>query len=128
VVFGPHPRDFRKAINKKVKRLAIASAFSARVSDGDVVVVDEIRIEEISTKRMAQFLAGVGAKTRNEDKVLVILGAHDEAVWKSSRNIPALKMTVAPNVSTYDLLWADKIVIARAGVNRFPAGAEEQAE
>ncbi|NLC58980.1 MAG: 50S ribosomal protein L4 [Armatimonadetes bacterium] len=117
VVFGPHPRDYHKVLPRKMRRLAIASAFSARVAADDVIVVDEIRVEQISTKRMAQFLGSLGVA----GKVLLILGEPDVAVWKSSRNIPDLKVTVAPNVSTYDLLWAHKIVMARAAAARFPA-------
>lgn len=117
-VFGPHPRDYHKDMPKKMRRLAIASAFSARVADGDVIVVDDIRVDEISTKRMAQFFDALGAAGK---KVLLILGEPDDAVWKSSRNIPNVKVTVAPNVCTYDLLWAHKIVMARTGVERFPA-------
>ncbi len=124
VVFGPHPRDYRKGMPKKMRRLAIASAFSARVSDGDVIVVDEIRMEQISTKAFAQFLASVGAA----GKIMVILAANDEDLWKSARNIQNIKVTVAPNANTYDLLWADKIVIAREAVSRFPVGQEEAEE
>ncbi len=135
VVFGPHPRDYRKDLPKKMRRLAVASAFSARVQDGDVIVVDEIRMDEISTKTFAQFLASVGAT----GKVLVLLAppakkdeestseveTPEQRLWKSARNIPNLKMSVAPNVSTYDLLWAGKIVIARAAVDAFPVGGKQ---
>ncbi|HOM82996.1 MAG TPA: 50S ribosomal protein L4 [Armatimonadota bacterium] len=120
VVFGPHPRDYRKALPKKMKRLAIASAFSTRVAAGDVVVVDAIEVGEISTKRMVEFLGRLDAT----GKVLIILAKQDPVVWKSARNIPGVKVTVAPNVSTYDLLWADKIVMDRGGADRFPGGEE----
>lgn len=123
IVFGPHPRDFRKAMPKKMKRLAVASAFSARVADGDMIVIDEVRVAEIRTKSIVEFLNHLEVN----GKVLLILGEHDPQVWKSSRNIPGMKVTVAPSVSTYDLLWADKVIIARAGVDRFPAG-EGQAQ
>lgn len=121
VVFGPHPRDYHKDLPKKMRRLAIASAFSARVANDDVVIVDEIRLDEISTRRMAEFLTRLGVKADKEAKVLLILGEQDAVVWKSARNIPNVKTVVAPNVSTYELLWAHKIVLARAGAERFPA-------
>lgn len=121
VVFGPHPRDYRKALPKKMKRLAIASAFSTRVAAGDVIIVDAIGVEDISTRRIAEFLGRLEAT----GKVLMILAGHDPAVWKSSRNIQGVKVTVAPNVSTYDLLWADKIIMAQGGAERFPAGEEQ---
>ncbi|MBI3946827.1 MAG: 50S ribosomal protein L4 [Armatimonadetes bacterium] len=124
VVFGPHPRDYRKSLPKKMRRLAIASAFSARVSDGDVVVVDDIRVEEISTKRMAEFLERLAVP--RGAKVLLVLAEKDEALRKSVRNIPGVKLTVSPNVGTYDLLWANKVIMARAGVERFPAGGETE--
>lgn len=122
VVFGPHPRDYHKDLPKKMRRLAIASAFSARVAEGDVIVVDDIRLEEISTKRMAEFLERLGVPPGS--KVLLVLAQRDEVLWKSVRNIPGVKITVAPNVNTYDLLWAEKILLARAGVERFPPGEE----
>lgn len=124
VVFGPHPRDYRKALPKKMKRLAIASAFSARVADGAVIVIDELRVEEIKTARMAEVLKNLGVQG---SKVLLILGAQDAVVWKSARNIPNIRLATAPNVSTYELLWADKIVVDRAGIARFPAGGAQAA-
>lgn len=115
VVFGPSPRSYFKAMPKKMRRAAIKSALSARVTDDAVVVVDEIKLDKISTKQMVQFLGAVGAIGRT----LVVVENLTEEVRKSSRNIPGLEVRVSPAFSVRDLLNADKIVMTRAAVERF---------
>ncbi len=112
VVFGPHPRSYEQCSPKKMRHGAARSAFSARFSDGDIIVVDEIRLDAISTKSFAAFLKAVGA----EGKVLVITAENNDVVWKSARNIPGICMRVAPQMSTRDILVADKIIIENGAV------------
>ncbi|MCE5315594.1 MAG: 50S ribosomal protein L4 [Armatimonadota bacterium] len=112
VVFGPSPRSYSKALPKKMKRGALRSAWSARLADEDVIVLDEIKLDGISTKKMAAFLKGVGA-TR---KALVVLDGVSQDIWMSSKNIPGVELRIAPSVSVRDILNADKIVMTQAAV------------
>jgi len=114
VVFGPHPRSYDKALPKKMRRGAIRSALSARVADGDVVVVDEIKMETISTKQMAAFLDSV----ESYGKTLLVVDAMTEQITKSARNIPGVSLRLSPAVSVRELLDAEKIVISKAAVEK----------
>jgi large subunit ribosomal protein L4 len=112
VVFGPHPRDYDKHLQKKMRRLAIKSAFAARFADGDIIVVDELRQDAISTKTFVNTLSQMGLS----GKVLLIMSEPDDIIRKSVRNVPAITLRIAPSVSTYDLLNADKILLTKAAV------------
>lgn len=112
IVFGPEPRSYRKAMPKKMRRGALRSALSARVADDAVVIIDEIKLDSISTKKMAAFLDGVGATRR----ALVVMDSVTNEIVLSSRNIPGVELRVAPGVSVRDVLNADKIVMTRAAV------------
>jgi large subunit ribosomal protein L4 len=115
IVFGPEPRSYRKAMPKKMRRSALRSALSARVADDAVVVVDEIRLDGISTRKMVSFLDGVEATRRT----LVVLDSASNEILLSSRNIPGVELRIAPGVSVRDVLNADKIVMTRAAVTKF---------
>lgn len=115
VVFGPHPRSYRQSLPKKMRRAALKSALSARVADDAVVVVDEIKMDTISTKQMVAFLDRVEAY----GKTVVVLDGLTEEVRKSSRNIPNVELRVAPAISVRDVLNADRIVMTRGAVARF---------
>ncbi|MCE5322459.1 50S ribosomal protein L4 [bacterium] len=112
VVFGPEPRSYRKSLPKKMRRGALRCALSARVADEAVVVVDEIKLDVISTKKMAAFLDDVGATRR----ALVVVDGLSNEILLSSRNIPGVELRVAPCLSVRDVLNADKIVMTRAAV------------
>lgn len=114
VVFGPHPRSYGKQMPKKMRRAAVKSALSARVQDEAVVVVDEIKLDGISTKKMVALLGTLEAT----GKVLMILEGMTDEIRLSSRNIPGLDLRVSPSVSVRDVLNADKIVMTRAAVDR----------
>ena len=114
VVFGPHPRSYAQATPRKMRRGALRSALSARVADGDVVVVDEIKMEKISTKQMAAFLVSVEAFGRT----LIVLEQIADEVRKSSRNIPGVTLRLSPGIGVREVLNADKIVMTRAAVAR----------
>ena len=90
IVFAPKPRDYSYVLNKKVKRLALKSALSAKAASGDIVVVDSLNLDEVKTKAMKGFLDTVGAK-----KAVVVTPEVNETVIKSARNIPGVVTTTA---------------------------------
>ena len=111
IVFAPKPRSYSYALNKKVKRLALKSALSAKAAEGAIVVVDELTLPEIKTKTMRGFLAGIGA-----GKSVVITPEVDEIVVKSARNIPGVVTTTAKILSVYDIVNAKQLVIDKAAL------------
>ena len=112
VALGPKPRDYRLSMNKKTKKVALYSALSAKVAAGDLIVVDSIKTEGYSTKTMAAMLAALGA-TR---KALVVLPEVENTVIKSFANIPGVVTTQFNTVNVYDVLNADKFIIAKDAV------------
>ena len=114
VALGPKPRDYRYSLNKKVKKLAIRSALSAKVAAGQMVVVDNIQLDEIKTRSMVQFLKAVGA----EGKALVVTPEGNKNVVLSARNIPGGKTTFSGIICVYDILTADKLVMGKAAVEK----------
>lgn len=114
VVFGPHPRDYDLDLPKKMRRLALRSAFSAKAGDNAIIVVNEFALDTISTKRLAEILGKIGAS----GKTLLVLGESSETLLKSARNIPWVQVRVAPSVSTYDLLNADRVVLTQDALTK----------
>ena len=114
IALGPKPRDYHVDLNKKVKRIALFSALSAKVAAGDLVVVDEIKTAEYKTKTMAAMLTALGA-TR---KALVVMPEVDAMVVKSCANIEGVKTTVYNTLNVYDILNSGKLVISRAAVEK----------
>jgi large subunit ribosomal protein L4 len=114
VAFGPHPRSYAQSLPKKMRRGAIKSALSAKLADEAIVVVEEIKLDKISTKAMAALLDGLGAY----GKTLLVLEGITEEIRKSSRNIPGVELRVAPAISVRDILNADKIVMTRGAVEK----------
>ena len=114
VALGPKPRDYRYSLNKKVKKLAIRSALSAKVAAGQMVVVDNIQLDEIKTRSMVQFLKAVGA----EGKALVVTPEVNKNVVLSARNIAGVKTTFSGIICVYDILKADKLVMGKAAVEK----------
>ncbi|MBE6655810.1 MAG: 50S ribosomal protein L4 [Ruminococcaceae bacterium] len=109
IALGPKPRSYRVSMNKKVKRIALFSAFSSKVNANELVIVDSIATETYSTKTMANMVNAVsGAK-----KTLIVLPAVDEKVVKSCANIPGVKTTVYNSINVYDILNCDKLVLAK---------------
>ena len=114
IAFGPKPRSYNFTINKKVRALAIKSALSCKVADGEMIVIDEIKLDAIKTAAMVKTLAAVKAAK----KTLIVLPETDEIVFKSARNIEGVKVTFAGSVNTYDLLNCDTLVIAQGAVEK----------
>lgn len=112
IVWGPHPRDFGQDMPKKMRRQAIRSALSVKVSEGQMVVLDELKMDAISTKTLAAMLQQLGA----EGKTVLVLAEPNDTIYKSARNIPWLQVKIAPSVSTYDLLNAEKVIFVKDAV------------
>ena len=112
IVFAPKPRDYSYTLNKKVKRLAIKSALSAKAAENNIVVIDSIKMETIKTKDFASFLNAVGASK----KPLVITAEADQIVVKSGRNIPGCEVTFANLLNVYDIVNANKLVVDKAAL------------
>ncbi len=112
VVFAPKPRDYSYTLNKKVKRLALKSVLSAKVASGDLIVIDEIRMDEVKTKSFKGFLTAVGA----DKKVMVVTPEVNQNVVLSARNIPGCITTFANLISVYDILNSNKLVVDQAAV------------
>ena len=112
IVFAPKPRDYSYTLNKKVKRLAMKSALSAKASEENVVVIDEIKMDSIKTKTFKTFLNAVGA----DCKALVVTAENNEAVVKSAANIPGVQVAFANVINVYDILNAKKLVVDKAAL------------
>ena len=111
IVFAPKPRDYSYTLNKKVKRLALKSALSAKAAQGAVLVVDGLKLEEIKTKAMKEMLNSIGAS-----KSVVITPEVDQIVVKSARNIPGVVTTTAKILSVYDIVNAGKFIVDKAAL------------
>ena len=111
IVFAPKPRDYSYTLNKKVKRLALKSALSAKAAEGAIVVVDELKLDAIKTKPVKQFLDAAGVT-----KAVVITPEVNDIVVKSARNIPSVVTTTAKILSVYDIVNAKQLVIDKAAL------------
>lgn len=112
VAFAPKPRDYSYTLNKKVKRLALKSALSAKAADAEIVVIDGLKVEEIKTKAFKSFLTKIGV----EGKALVVTENVDEMVVKSARNIAGCTTTIASILSPYMILTSGKMVVDKAAL------------
>ena len=112
IVFAPKPRDYSYRLNKKVRRLALKSALSAKAQAGEIVVIDEIKMDEIKTKTFQKFLNAVNV----ERKALVITAEVNETVIKSARNIEGVQTTFANLINVYDILNANQLVLDKAAL------------
>ena len=112
IALGPKPRSYRTELNKKTKRVALYSALSAKVAAGDLIVVDDIKCESFSTKTMVNMLNALGATK----KALVVLPTADKFIVKSCANIPGVKTSLYNTINVYDILNADKFIVAKSAV------------
>ena len=114
IVFAPKPRDYSYTLNKKVKRLALKSALSAKAAAGEILVVDGLAVEEIKTAPVKALLTKIGA----EGKALLVTEQVDEKVVKSSRNIPGVSSTIATILSPYMILTHRVLVVDKAALQK----------
>ena len=111
VVFAPVPRDYSFKLNKKEKRAALKSALTSRVQDGKLIVVDELKFDEIKTKKFKAVMDNLKV-----NKELVVLSENDEKVVKSARNIPTVKTALVNTINVYDILKGDTLVLTKDAV------------
>ena len=107
-VFGPQPRDYSFKLNKKLKSLARKSALSYKAKDSNIVVVEDFTFDSIKNKSYLQFSADLKV---SEEKTLLVLGAANNNVYLSSRNLKKTKVITADQLNTYDVLNAGKLIL-----------------
>ena len=111
VVFAPTPRDYTIRLNKKEKRLALKSALTSRVQEQKFIVLDELKFDEIKTKKMQAVLDALKVS-----KALVVLNENDEKVVKSARNIENVQTALTNTINVYDILKYNTIIVTKAAV------------
>jgi large subunit ribosomal protein L4 len=111
VVFAPVPRDYSFKMNKKEKRAALKSVLTSKVADEKFVVVDELKLDEIKTKKFVEVM-----KNLNVEKALVVLDSMNENVIASAANIPTVKTVQTNELNVFDALKYDKVVVTKAAV------------
>ena len=114
IVFAPKPRDYKFTVNKKEKRLALKSALSVKAAENEIIVVDSIVTDEYKTKKIVAMLKAIEA----DKKTLIVLPEVDNKVIKSANNIPGVKTAQVNTINVYDILNADKLVIAKDSVSK----------
>ena len=111
VVFAPVPRDYSFKLNKKEKRAALKSVLTSRVQDGKLIVVDDLKFDEIKIKKFKAVMDNLKVS-----KALVVLADNDEKVVLSARNIPAVKTAQVNTINVYDILKGDTLVLTKDAV------------
>ena len=114
VALGPKPRDYSYSLNKKVKRLAICSALSAKAAEGKLVIVNDFAINEFSTKAVVKMLGNLNVT----GKTLMVQAVADKKVVKSAGNIPGVQTTVATTMNVYDTINARTLVVDLAAAKK----------
>jgi len=115
VVFGPHQRDYRFAVPKKVKRLALRSALADKSGAAGVVVVDGVSVDTPKTRRFAEFLSAAGLEGK---KVLFVTAGFDDNVYRSVRNLHGVEFMVAGDMNAYEILRADVLLLTKDALTR----------
>ena len=113
VVFAPVPRDYSFKMNKQEKRLALKSALTSRVVDEKIKVLDELKFDEIKTKKMVEVLNNL-----NTNKALVVINEPNDEVILSTRNIPQIKLSYPNTINVYDILKYDTLIITKDAIDK----------
>ncbi|MBO5179689.1 MAG: 50S ribosomal protein L4 [Clostridia bacterium] len=113
IALGPKPRSYKYTLNKKVRRLALKSALSSKVLENQIIVLDELKLDEIKTKAMAKVLENLKA-----EKALIVILDKDVNVQASARNIPNVKTASVNTINTYDLLKYETLVVTKEAVEK----------
>ncbi len=114
VSFGPRPRDYSIAIPKKARKLALCTAISSRARDCELIVVDDLNFDMPKTKQMVDILKAL--KIDNASCLIVIPKAN-EAVWKSARNIPSVKIMTSVELNAYEVLRPKKVLLTKEALS-----------
>ena len=114
-VFGPKPHDYVVRLNKKVKILARKSALSSKAKEGLIVIVEDFTLEVPKTKIFVNMMKGLGI---NNEKAIVVTAENNQILVKSSRNLPNIKLAVAEDLNTYQIINAGKLVISEKSIEK----------
>lgn len=114
IALGPKPRSYSYALPKKVKRLALKSAFSSKVIDNDFIVIDNIEVEGFKTKTVVDMLSKLGVGK----KALIVMQEKNEMLIKSAANIPGVKTALVNTINVYDILNCDKFIVAKSALEK----------
>ena len=112
IAHGPKPRTYGGEINKKVRRLAMKSAFSTKVAGNELVVLDSFKLDAIKTKEVAKVLAALNTGK----KTLIVLPEKDDVVYRSARNIAGVKVSLVNTLNVYDILNCDTLLVLKDAV------------
>ena len=112
IALGPKPRDYSYSINKKVKRLAICSALSAKAAEGKLVIVNDYAIADYSTKAVVKMLKNIGVS----GKTLMVQAVADEKVVKSARNLPNVQTALTNTINVYDVMKGGTVILTKDAV------------
>jgi large subunit ribosomal protein L4 len=115
ITFGPHPRDYSYNLPKKVKRFALMTALYEKLSNGEVVVVDNLSIEKPKTKEMVEILKNLGFTDKS---VLIVLPEKDDSIALSARNIPGVGVTRAVDLNTYEVIAYNVLLMTKEAAVR----------
>ncbi len=107
IVFGPHPRSYEQKVPKRMKRLALRGALSAKFADAAVMVVQDLAMDEIKTRELVGYLANLKA----DGRVLIVAPSRDEKLERSAANLPKVEIILADSLNTVDVLKADTLLI-----------------
>lgn len=121
-VHGPQPRDFGFKVNRKVRKLALRSALSARAGEDRVIVLEDFTLNEPKTKIAESIFQALGV----EDYILLVLAEDDENVVKSTRNLPYVEVIEVQQLNTYDVLTNDRIIFTRSSLDKLQEGVEDE--
>ena len=113
-IFGPRPRDYRQDLPKKVKKLARISAFSYKLKDEQILIVEDFNFEQPKTKEFSDMLKALNITGK---KVLLLTNGKIETVYKSGRNIPKVKVLEADKASAYDILNNQVLIMQKSAVD-----------
>ena len=114
IVLGPKPRSYRYTLPKKVKRLALKSALSSKVSENEIIVLDKLNFDAIKTKQMAEVLKNL----KIEGTAVLLLADKNENVERSAHNIPGVKTLLANTINVYDIVKHSKLIITKDAVSK----------
>ena len=114
IALGPKPRDYSYTVNKKLKKVALVSALSAKCAENEIIVVDNIALDEIKTKKIAEMLKNL----KVESKALIVTNEKNDNVVKSARNIKGVTTTFMGSLNVYDILNSDVLVVTKDAVSK----------
>ena len=109
IIFGPNPKPYSYTVPKKIRRLAMKSAFSSKLADSKIVVVDALDFDTMKTKNMVEFMKAI----KVSDSALVVLGGKNENVEKASRNLPTVKTALVNTINVFDILKYDSFIMTK---------------